>query len=124
MDKRRLFGNACEIAAARFLERKGYKILAHQFKTRIGEIDLIADQDGELVFVEVKARRNTKFGYPEEAVDARKLRKMVLTAETYMEQNQIIDKPFRLDIIAMLLKGNNNFEIEHLIGVDVCASEC
>jgi len=118
MDKRRRFGNACEVAAARFLEGRGYRILAHQFRTNFGEIDLVAEKGEELVFVEVKARKNLDFGYPEEAVDHRKLRKMSAAAEIYMEQNKLINLPFRFDIIAMLLRDDGGFEIEHLEAVD------
>jgi putative endonuclease len=123
MDNRRRFGNASEVAAARFLEGKGYKILVHQFKTRRGEIDLVAEKDGELVFVEVKARRNMKFGYPEAAVRRDKVGRMAAAANFYLEENNLTDKPFRLDVVAMLLEKNGRFLIEHLEGVDVGETE-
>lgn len=124
MDKRRLFGNRCEIKAARFLEGKGYRILAHQFKTKHGEIDLVAEKDNELIFIEVKARKNTRFGYPEEAVRYNKLQKMAAAASVYLEQRELFVQPFRFDVIAMLLKENNEFEIEHLEGIDISEREC
>ena len=68
MDPRRLFGNKAEKLAERYLKKKGYKILDRQFVTRYGEIDLVAREGDEIVFVEVKARRSTAFGYPEESV--------------------------------------------------------
>lgn len=119
MDKRRRFGNACEVMAARYLEDKKYRILAHQFRTQRGEIDLVAEKDGELVFVEVKARKNLNFGYPEEAVNFKKLRKMLGAAEIYMEQNKLTDSPFRFDIVAILLLKDKTYEIEHLEAVDI-----
>jgi putative endonuclease len=124
MDDRRCFGNAAEAVAARYLEGKGYKILARQFRTRFGEIDLVAEKDGELVFIEVKARKNLNFGYPEAAVDARKMRKLATAANIFMEQNQKDEFPFRFDVLAMLLKDNNEFEIEHLEAVDMNGEEC
>jgi putative endonuclease len=123
MDKRRRFGNASEVAAARYLEGKGYRILAHQFRTPHGEIDLISEKDNELIFVEVKARKNLDFGYPEDAVGQAKLRKMLAAAEIYMEQNKVVDSPFRFDIIAMLLQKDGSFEIEHLEAVDTGGEE-
>jgi len=119
MDKRRRFGNACEVAAARYLEGKKYRILAHQFRTAHGEIDLVAEKDGELVFVEVKARKNLNFGYPEEAVGRKKLQKMLRASEIYMEQNKMSDSPFRFDIIAIILLKDKTYEIEHLEAVDI-----
>lgn len=123
MDNRRRFGNASEVAAARFLEGKGYKILAHQFRTRRGEIDLVAEKDDELIFVEVKARKNTRFGYPESAVRRDKIRKMAMAASRYMEENKIENKSFRLDVVAMLLRPDGGFAIEHLEGVDIGETE-
>lgn len=123
MDKRRCFGNASEVVAARFLERKGYKILAHQFKTRRGEIDLVAEKDGELIFVEVKARKNTSFGYPEAAVRRDKICKMAMAVSIYLKENKIENKPFRLDVVAMLLQGDGRFDIKHLEGVDIGETE-
>ncbi|HBR80810.1 MAG: hypothetical protein UX09_C0031G0004 [Candidatus Uhrbacteria bacterium GW2011_GWE2_45_35] len=124
MDPRRKFGNLCEAAAARFLEDKGYKILARQFYTRVGEIDLVAEIGEELVFVEVKARRNIKFGFPEEAVGRGKIKKMLAAADIYMSQNKIFERPFRLDIIAILGLKNQEFQIVHLEGIDIGDQEC
>lgn len=124
MDVRRRFGNAAEVVAARFLEGKGYKILAHQFRTRFGEIDLVAEKDDELVFVEVKARKNLNYGYPEAAVDDRKMRKLAAAADIYMEQQKKDDCLYRFDVLAMLLKEDGGFEIEHLEAVDMNGEEC
>jgi len=123
MDKRRRFGNASEVAAARFLEGKGYKILAHQFRTNRGEIDLVAEKDDELIFVEVKARKNTSFGYPESAVRRDKIRKMAMAAGKYLEENKLENKSFRLDVVAMLLQDDGQFSVEHLEGVDIGETE-
>lgn len=123
MDSRRRFGNRCEIMAARFLQDKGYKILAHQFKTRAGEIDLVAEHQGELVFVEVKARKNLRFGYPEDSVNQNKIRRMVMAGQTYLTERNLADRPFRLDVIAVIFNADQTYEIKHLEGVDTDEAE-
>ncbi|MFH1253778.1 MAG: YraN family protein [Candidatus Uhrbacteria bacterium] len=123
MDPRRLFGNKCEVMAAQFLEGKGYKILAHQFKTRAGEIDLVAEKDKEIIFVEVKARKNINFGYPEIAVNRNKLCKMVMVGQDYLEKNNLNDRSFRLDVIAIVWPAQGEVAIEHLEGVDTGSLE-
>lgn len=119
MNVRRRLGNHGEIIAARFLEAKGYKVLAHQFKTREGEIDLIVERDDEIVFVEVKTRKNFNFGFPEESINKSKLNRMVLAGQTYLEQKQTPSRQFRLDVVAVILLPNKPEEIEHLEGVDI-----
>ena len=67
-------GHAGEGAAIRHLEQQGYRILAHDWRNRLGQIDIVAEDGDALVLVEVKARRGTTFGLPQEAVDVRKQR--------------------------------------------------
>ncbi|MBU1126415.1 MAG: YraN family protein [Patescibacteria group bacterium] len=100
-DVRRLFGNRGEDRAAAFLKALGYKILARQFNTRFGEIDLIAQDGDEIVFVEVKARRSVDFGYPEESVTKKKLEKIERVGEWYLKQRNLEYAPFRIDVIAI-----------------------
>lgn len=118
MDPRRRLGNKGEIIAARFLEKEGYKILAHQFKARAGEIDLVVEKNGELVFVEVKTRKNLRFGYPEDSVNRNKICRMVMAGQSYLEKLGLNDRPFRLDVIAVIFGSNQAYEIKHLEGVD------
>jgi len=66
-------GKSGEEEAINFLKRNKYKILNRNFKTKFGEIDIIAKKNGEIVFIEVKTRNTTLFGYPEEAIDKRKI---------------------------------------------------
>lgn len=98
---RRLFGDASEQVAERYLVERGYKILDRQFLTRVGEIDLIAEVGDEIVFVEVKARKNDAFGYPEEAVTKRKLRKIAQAAELYLRHKNLTNRSFRVDVVAI-----------------------
>ncbi len=101
MDARRQFGNKAEKLAARFLISKGYKILKRQYRTRGGEIDLIARDGEEIVFIEVKARKSIDFGYPEESVTRDKLRKIQTTAEMYLSKYQLQSAPYRIEVIAI-----------------------
>jgi putative endonuclease len=79
-----LFGAEMENLAALFLEQRGYRILARQFRTRTGELDLIAEEQGVLVFCEVKARRGLGQGLPGEAIDRRKQARMLRTAQCFL----------------------------------------
>ncbi len=99
--ERQRFGTDAESLAAQFLEEKGWTIIARHFTTRFGELDLVADDGKEVVFIEVKARRNLAFGYPEEAVTPQKIRKIALAAQLYLNQHQGLDKSWRVDVIAI-----------------------
>lgn len=77
-------GRKIERRAAIFLEHQGYRLLAANFRTRWGEIDLIAREDACLVFVEVKGRNTLRFGSPEEAITAKKRRRLMKTASCYL----------------------------------------
>ena len=108
MDPRRRFGNKAENLAARFLISKGYKILKHQYRTRGGEIDLIARDGDEIVFVEVKARTSNEFGYPEESVTRSKLQKIQRTAELFLSKSKFKNVPYRIEVIAIEYRGDDD----------------
>ena len=115
MDARRLFGNKAERQAAKFLKAKGMTILARQFQTRFGEIDLIACDGDEIVFVEVKARQSDAFGAPEEAVTQTKLRKIAAVGEQFLDQRALNTVAFRIDVVAIITEPT--LEIRHIVGV-------
>ena len=107
------YGKRSEIIASDFLKEKGYKIIQTNYKNKIGEIDVIA-QDGDcLVFVEVKARLSQKFGHPLDAIDERKQQKIHAIASLYMVEKRKYGKPCRFDAISIL--GLENSEITHII---------
>ena len=83
---KRAVGTAWEKEAGAYLERLGFRIICYNFRSRYGEIDLIAMEGNVLVFVEVKYRSGDRRGYPEEAVDSRKRRKICQTALYYMSR--------------------------------------
>ncbi len=99
--KPRLDARAAEDAAAEFLRRRGYKIAQRNFTTRLGEIDIVAVDDGMLVFVEVKSRASIDYGPPEAAVDGRKQAKLRRIAQLFLERRNLLDTPCRFDVVAL-----------------------
>jgi putative endonuclease len=108
-----LIGKWGEDCAADYLEQKGYLILARNVRTPEGEIDLIAQKEGSLVFVEVKTRTDNQRGYPEEAVTEEKMEHMNNSAEHYLESHPEYEDQWRIDVIAVTGKLNSqNPQIE------------
>jgi putative endonuclease len=95
------FGAWGEQEAERFLVGKGLEIIAKNFRIREGEIDLIARDGEETVFIEVKTRKNSNFGYPEEAVTEEKLEHLISAAESYLTVHPEI-KSWRIDVLALI----------------------
>jgi len=100
-------GRVGEALAEKFLKKNKYKIIEKNFRTRFGEIDIIAVDHGALVFVEVKARSGARFGSPMEAVGARKQSHLTLAANIYMEERGIFDKAVRFDVVGILGEGRD-----------------
>lgn len=105
-------GEKGEAAAVEYLRRHGYAVLQQKYRTRTGEIDIIAKKDGVLVFVEVKTRRSTRYGLPAEAVTYRKQQKIIQTALCYLAQTQQSDAPCRIDVIEVY---ETDGRINHLV---------
>lgn len=102
-----------EDLARRFLEKKGYSILACNYRNVRQEIDLIARIGNELVFVEVKTRKNNDFGFPEEWVDEQKIKHIFNAADAYVLENELQGE-LRFDIIAITGTNETSVEIEHI----------
>ena len=100
-----------EKLAASYLISYGYRILAKNFVTEVGEIDIIATDEEYLVFVEVKTRFNTDFGRAAEAVDYAKQKKISLVASQYINKFGLFDVPVRFDVIEIYLQS---FEINNI----------
>ena len=98
-------GNAGELFAANYLEQHGYKILEKNFRVRSAEIDIIAELDGVIVFVEVKTRSDTKHGLPAEAVNFRKQKKIIEAAGVFLQDEKYFDSPCRFDVIEIYSDG-------------------
>lgn len=107
------YGKRSEIIAADYLREKGYKIIETNYKNKVGEIDIIAQDNDYIVFVEVKARLSQKFGHPFEAIDERKQQKIHNVASIYLMQNKKYGTKCRFDAISIL--GLENPEITHIV---------
>lgn len=104
--ERQQLGRAGEERAADFLRRAGYRILAANYRTRRGELDLVAEEGGELVFVEVKTRTSLAFGSPAEAVDRRKQQQIGRAAQEYLLREGAGERAVRFDVVAISLAGS------------------
>ena len=105
-----------EDKAAEFLQRNGYKIIERDWKSGRRDIDIIAADGKEVVFVEVKTRRNRLFGDPEEAVDYRKLQSLRLAINHYIQYRHV-NCDIRFDIVSVVGMINQEPEINHIKGV-------
>jgi len=94
-------GRLGEEAAVGFLRKQGYKIIARNFKTKLGEIDIIAKDKDTICFVEVKARSSDKFGLPFESVTGFKQRQISKAAIVFLKDKNLLDSPARFDIVSI-----------------------
>ena len=106
-------GSRGEKLAEKYLRDNGYRILARNFTTDIGEIDLIATDDEFLIFVEVKARMSDAYGEPAEAVDVRMQRKLSMVASQYIKKSMLFGAPARFDVIEVRLDTGKISHIEN-----------
>lgn len=114
-------GRKGEEAAACWLEAHGYVIIGRNCRLPGGEIDIIAQEAGCLVFVEVKTRRGSRFGSPFEAVDLRKQRRLAAAALEYMAE-QGVEMPMRFDVAAVFAK-QDSFQVELMQNAFECSGE-
>jgi putative endonuclease len=112
-------GKKGEDLASEYLRKKGYKVKARNYKTRLGEIDIIAEKDNVIVFVEVKTRSNNSFGCPFEAVHQKKRQKLKNVALLYLKRYKR-HYPVQFDVLSITLMGNNNPVIEHITNAFEC----
>jgi putative endonuclease len=96
-----VLGKSGEDLAVAELTRRGYAILARRYRTRAGEIDIVADDRGTLVFIEVKVRETAEFGSAAEAVTPSKQRRVVSMARDYLARVRIGDRPCRFEVVAI-----------------------
>jgi len=101
-------GKEGEKIAAAFLKKNGYRISEINFRCVLGEIDIIAKDKGELVFIEVKTRKSGELGYPEQAVGIRKQKKMSQLALWYLQNKNITDAAARFDVVAITMLPSGN----------------
>ena len=104
--KRKELGAAGEKLAKNFLKKKGYRIRETNFRCREGEIDIIAERKGYLVFVEVRTKTGASFGSPEESVTFAKKEKLIATALAYLNSHQNLPDNWRIDFVGIELDQN------------------
>lgn len=103
-----------EKAAEEYLRKKKYRILARNYRCPLGEIDLVAEQEKVIVFVEVKTRSSRAFGEPEEAVTRAKQKKLGQLAEYYLKGQNFDDRDVRFDVISIIVNSQDkSLEFSH-----------
>jgi putative endonuclease len=108
-------GQRGEAAAARYLRRRGYKVLARSDRFGPGELDLVMLDRDTIVFVEVKTRESHDAGHPSEAVDQTKQRRLTKLAVTFLKRYGLLERPARFDVIAITWPaGQRSPTIEHI----------
>lgn len=112
---KKALGNKGEDIAARYLLHQGYRIIVRNFYTRYGELDIIAMHDNILVFTEVRTRRGTSYGSPEESITPRKIEHLRKAALVYLGSCRLSYREIRFDVIAIRISADNT-HINHIPG--------
>ena len=99
--RRQVLGIAGEDRATAVLEQEGYAVLARRYRTRHGEIDIVARDGDTIVFVEVKVKEHAEFGRAAESVTPRKQQRVISMAVDYLARNRLTSSPCRFDVIAI-----------------------
>ena len=102
---RQNLGRRGEDIAATHLKRHGYKIICRNFRTRFGEIDIIAKDRGTIVFIEVKSRTGIGYGSPASAVTLKKQQQISRVALLYISEHNLGDAVARFDVVSVLFDG-------------------
>ena len=105
-------GKRGEKLAEKFLKKQGFSICARNYRTRCGEIDIIAREKGVLVFVEVKTRSGMGYGLPAEAITPNKQKQISKAALEYLEKHKLFDCQARFDVVAVIDNGTDKAEVE------------
>jgi putative endonuclease len=115
IDQRREIGRIGEDAANNYLKAKGYTILARNWSTKLGELDIIATDQEAIIFVEVRTTTSNQFGYGFQSVDFRKQQKVRRLALQYVQTKKLSGKLIRFDVISVLLGSDRKVqEINHI----------
>lgn len=114
VSKKHLYlGASGEETAANFLKENGYKIIVRNYKTKLGEIDIIAKDKDTFAFIEVKTRRSNRFGSkPLEAISKVKQKQISKAALNFIRKNNLLDKKARFDVISVIYSTNDKCGLE------------
>lgn len=108
-------GEQGEVAATAYLVSRGYAVLERNFRSRGGEVDIVAkDKDGTIAFVEVKTRRSLVYGLPQLAVTRRKQHQVSKGALAWLAKHRLHGSPARFDVIAVIMQHGTAPQIEHI----------
>ncbi len=110
LDARKILGKNGEDLATTFCEERGFLIIVRNWRCRLGEIDIIAERDGILHFIEVKTRKSFVYGCPEDAIDGLKLRHLERTIEAYIETCKKTYRGYQVDALAICILPNEKVE--------------
>ncbi len=105
-------GNRGERKAEKYLRRKGYRILARNFRVKGGELDIVAEKDGEIVFVEVRSRSNGEFMDPVYSIGPKKRESLRRAAQIFLLAKGLDLQPCRFDVITLVGEGRK-LQIHH-----------
>jgi len=108
-------GRLAEDAVVRYLQKQGYQIRERNFRSPLGELDIIAEDVNCLVFVEVRSRRGSAFGLPQETVNGTKQAKVRRMASLYLKYKGMRDRPCRFDVVGVIFNNENEIETIDLI---------
>lgn len=106
-DKRKTLGALGEQAAVDYLQKHGFRIRERNVRTRMGEIDIVAQESDALVFVEVRTRRGNTFGAPEESITPHKQQRLILLAEAYIQKCKESFQNYRIDVVVVGFSPSN-----------------
>jgi putative endonuclease len=106
--RRKELGNWGETYAANYPEKLGYEVLRRNVRTPYGEIDIVAKEKNQLVFVEVKTRSSKKFGNPEDSVTEGKIIHLIESAVSFLQENPEYTEDWRVDVIAIQVDSQSN----------------
>ena len=111
MEHNRELGRIGELEAQKYLKENGYKIIETNYRCPLGEIDIIAKDKGELVFIEVKTRTSKKYGSPIEAINKKKQNSIMKSAQFYLNRKNLNDVNVRFDAVEVIINNSTTVEI-------------
>ncbi len=110
----KITGNIGEDMACKYLEKDGYIILERNFISNRGEVDIIALEKKQIVFIEVKTRTQIKCGNPCESVDFKKKKQIYKVAEYYLYSHHLLNSQVRFDVVEIYLYGSDSAKVNHI----------
>lgn len=115
LDSRKELGAKGEKLAAKFLKRGGYRIIQSNYRCKLGEIDIIAERDRTIVFVEVRTKQTEEFGPPQYSINAAKRRQISKAALSYIREKNLVEQSCRFDVIGITFSSKSRKpKIEHI----------